>query len=316
VALSTLPVADVVIGLTSTKVAEATVSPTSLTFTSANGTTPQTVTVTGVADAVADGNQVFSITTAPATSVDPSYAGIDPPDVAGLNRDSATLPTLSIHSPAPANEGTGIDTPMSFSVTLAPSSTQTVTVSWQVIDGTAQAVSDIVFGESAGTLTFAPGETSKPIVVHVIGDKVPEQDETFTVRLFGANAVIGVDTATGTIINDDGMAGPCAPRPNITLSSRRTGTDQIVVTATAGNGNIKTIAFGSAATPIQNATVETINPGGIIQTYGTFTAPAGVTQQAFIVKRIAPNQPVMIQLVIEDGCGTWTTFVGAGATGF
>jgi hypothetical protein len=315
VALSTLPSADVTVGLTSNKPGEATVSPASLTFTSADGTTPQTVTVTGVADAVADGNQPFTIVTAPASSLDPSYAGIDPPDVAGQNQDAPTLPTLSIHA-ATVTEGTGVTTPMSFSVTLAPASTQPVTVNWQVVDGTAQATSDLAGGPMSGSLTFSPGETSKPIALLVVGDNIPEQNETFTVRLSGANAVIGTDTATGTIDNDDGTPGPCAPRPNITLTSRKSGTDQIVVTVTAGSGNIKTIAFGSAQKPIQNAIVETVNPSAIIQTYGVFTAPAGVTQQAFIVRRITPNQPVMVSLVIEDGCGAWTTFVGSGPTGF
>jgi hypothetical protein len=315
VALSTLPVADVTIGLSSSRPAEATVSPSSLTFTSADGTTPKTVTVTGVPDTVADGNQTFTIVTAPATSLDPAYAGIDPPDVAGLNQDSTTLPTLAIH-PSTVSEGTGTNTPMAFSVTLAPASTQQVTVNWQVIDGTAQVASDIAPGESAGMLTFAPGETSKSIVLHVVGDNVPEQNETFTVRLSGANTVIGVDSAFGTINNDDGTPGPCAPRPKVTLTTQRTGTDQLVVTVTAGSGTIQTIAFGSAAKPIQNATIETINPSGIIQSYGTFTAPAGVTQQAFIVRRIAPSQPVMVTLVIKDGCGDWTTFIGTGPAGF
>jgi hypothetical protein len=314
VALSTLPTADVTIGLTSSKPGEATVSPASLTFTSSDGTTPKTVTVTGVTDGVADGNHPFTIVTAPASSLDPSYNGIDPPDVFGLNQDSSTLPTLSIHS-ATVTEGTGVTTPMPFSVTLAPASLQSVTVSWQVIDGTAQAATDLASAPS-GALTFAPGETSKTIDLRVIGDNIPEQNETFTVRLFGANVVIGTDTATGTITNDDGAPGPCAPRPNVTLSIKKTGTDQIVVTVTAGSGTIKTIAFGSAQKPIENALVETLNPSAIIQTYGTFTAPAGVTQQAFIVRRIAPNQPVMVSLLIEDGCGTWPTFVGAGPTGF
>jgi CSLREA domain-containing protein len=64
VRLSTLPVADVSIALSSSQPNEATVAPGLLTFASANGTTAQTVTVTGLADAVADGNQVFTIVTA------------------------------------------------------------------------------------------------------------------------------------------------------------------------------------------------------------------------------------------------------------
>ena len=49
---------------------EGTVSPATLTFTPANWNTAQTVTVTGVDDAVDDGDIAYTIVTAPATSSD------------------------------------------------------------------------------------------------------------------------------------------------------------------------------------------------------------------------------------------------------
>src|SRR5207342_2580045 len=51
VVLNTMPTAPVTIALSSTNTAEGTVSPASLVFTPTNGTTAQTVTVTGVDDA-------------------------------------------------------------------------------------------------------------------------------------------------------------------------------------------------------------------------------------------------------------------------
>ena len=68
-------------GSTSSNTAEGTVSPASLTFTSANWNAPQTVTVKGVNDNVADGMQPYKIVTAAASSPDPLYNGINPPDV-------------------------------------------------------------------------------------------------------------------------------------------------------------------------------------------------------------------------------------------
>ena len=58
---------------------------------------------------------------------------------------------------------------------------------------------------SAGTLTFAPGETTKTITIVVNGDRARESNETFFVDLFGpsGNALIGVSRGTGTILNDD-----------------------------------------------------------------------------------------------------------------
>ena len=52
------------IALSSSDTTEGTVSPTSLTFTSANWNMAQTVTVTGVDDAIVDGNVAYTIVTA------------------------------------------------------------------------------------------------------------------------------------------------------------------------------------------------------------------------------------------------------------
>ena len=55
VVLNTQPTADVTIALSSSDTTEGTVSPASLIFTTANWNVAQTVTVTGVNDAVVDG---------------------------------------------------------------------------------------------------------------------------------------------------------------------------------------------------------------------------------------------------------------------
>lgn len=68
--LNTQPSADVVIGLSSSDTTEGAVSPASVTFTRDNYFMPATVTVTGVNDAVDDGDIAYTITTAPATSSD------------------------------------------------------------------------------------------------------------------------------------------------------------------------------------------------------------------------------------------------------
>ena len=77
VVLNTQPTADVTIALSSSDTTEGTVSPASLTFTTANWNVAQTVTVTGVDDAVDDGDVVYTIVTAPATSTDPNYTGVE-----------------------------------------------------------------------------------------------------------------------------------------------------------------------------------------------------------------------------------------------
>ena len=74
VRLQSQPASSVTVTLTSADVGEVTVSPPSVTFTPANWSTPQTVTVTGVDDLIADGTQVTNVTVAvdDASSDDPS----------------------------------------------------------------------------------------------------------------------------------------------------------------------------------------------------------------------------------------------------
>ena len=90
IVLNSQPTADVSIGITSDKTAEGTVDKSSLTFTSANWNTPQTVTVTGVDDLVVDGNVAYNIVTAAATSTDTNYSGVNAADVAVTNTDNDT----------------------------------------------------------------------------------------------------------------------------------------------------------------------------------------------------------------------------------
>ncbi|OZA85354.1 MAG: hypothetical protein B7X76_05605, partial [Azorhizobium sp. 39-67-5] len=93
-----------------------------------------------------------------------------------------------------------------FMVTLDKASTTPVTVRYATANGTAADGSD--YGGDSGTLTFAPGETSQMVHVHVGGDTAVEADETFTVTLTDATgATLGDAVATGTILNDDSAPG-------------------------------------------------------------------------------------------------------------
>ncbi|MGI9519013.1 MAG: proprotein convertase P-domain-containing protein, partial [Pirellulaceae bacterium] len=92
VVLDTQPAADVTIGITSADTTEGTVDPASLTFTPANWDSLQIVTVTGVDDAIEDGDIAYTIITAAATSADPEYNGLDADDVSVTNIDDDSPP--------------------------------------------------------------------------------------------------------------------------------------------------------------------------------------------------------------------------------
>ena len=88
VVLNTQPTGDVTIGISSSDTSEGTASTSSLTFTAANWNVAQTVTVTGVDDALVDGDVAYSIVTAAAVSGDTNYSGLDVDDVSLINTDN------------------------------------------------------------------------------------------------------------------------------------------------------------------------------------------------------------------------------------
>ena len=90
VVLTAQPTANVSTALSTSDATEGTVSPASLTFTTANWNTAQTVTVTGVDDFLDDGDIAYSIVTAAATSSDGIYNGINPSDVSVTTTDNDT----------------------------------------------------------------------------------------------------------------------------------------------------------------------------------------------------------------------------------
>ena len=110
----------------------------------------------------------------------------------------------------PANGGTVVDAglsgatvDMTFTINLdqAPTAaTGDVTVTYEVVDGTANAGSDYSVGvANPGTLTFAAGETSKTLTVTVNADAVIESNETVLLNLTGLSANANYDGAAHAI---------------------------------------------------------------------------------------------------------------------
>ena len=166
-----------------------------LTFTA--GMTSQTVQVVTKEDTDDEPDESFTVRLSSpnnATLMDNSGSGTitDDDDDAIID-----LPTLSIGD-ASADEGETA----SFGVTLAGTSTQTVTVAYQTFGGTAVEGTDYV--AASDTLTFAVGTTQQTIEVLTSEDTDDEPDESFTVRLSSpTNAILVDDSGSGTIRDDD-----------------------------------------------------------------------------------------------------------------
>ena len=130
VRLTSQPVAEVNLGLSSSDPTEGAVAPTSLTFTAGNWSAPQTVTVTGLDDFQVDGNVAYTIVTAAASSTDPNYSGLNPADVAVTNtdNDAAGVTIVASGGATQVTEGGATDT-YTLALTSQPTANVVITVS-------------------------------------------------------------------------------------------------------------------------------------------------------------------------------------------
>src|SRR5262249_25896281 len=96
----------------------------------------------------------------------------------------------------------GTESEAMFTVSLATPAALTVTVSFSTADGTAIAGSD--YTSTSGTLSFAPGVTSKVIRVPILNNTVGEPAEAFKMNLSGPlGAGITDGQGVATITDDD-----------------------------------------------------------------------------------------------------------------
>ena len=125
--LNSQPAANVTIGLSSSNPGEGVPNPAAVTFTPANWSTFQTVTVQGVDDFVDDGTVAYQIVTAPAVSADAHYNGLKGADVsaANLNNDTKGV-KLSVSAALVVVEGQGTN----FTVVLNSSPVAPVTITF------------------------------------------------------------------------------------------------------------------------------------------------------------------------------------------
>lgn len=119
----------------------------------------------------------------------------------------ALLPTLSIEDAEVEEGDPGSSLPAQLTVTLSNPSGSEVRVDWSVVGGTATEGSDYL--PAGGSLIFEPGEVSKTIELTIVGDDVPEVDETLEVELSSPEgATLAVATATLTIISGEALPIP------------------------------------------------------------------------------------------------------------
>ena len=164
------------------------------------GETSKTISVLVDGDRAGELNETFRVNIAVASGT----------AVLGDSQGTGTIvddePRVGITS-VTKNEGNSGTTPFVFTVTLSSASTATVSLNFATANGSAVTPDD--YTATSGSLSFAPGETSKTITVGVKGEKLREGQEVFYVNLSNAvGAYIpqswGVNIqGTGVVKNDD-----------------------------------------------------------------------------------------------------------------
>ena len=158
------------------------------TVTFAPGVTTQTITVPVVGDTLDEANETFVV-------------NLSAPQNATLGTPSQGTGTITDNDPTPSlriddlsvTEGNSGTVTATFTVTLSAASGRTVTVNYATSNGTATAASGDYLAAS-GTLSFAPGITTRTVAVTVNGDVLNEADETVNVNLSTASGATIADT--------------------------------------------------------------------------------------------------------------------------
>ncbi|MGE3329174.1 MAG: Calx-beta domain-containing protein, partial [Acidimicrobiia bacterium] len=176
------------------------------------GQTTLLVRTTVTDDALDENPETFTLTAVHVSGTLLSSADVT---ATGTITDDDPAPGLSINDVA-VNEAAGSAT---FTVTLDAPSGLTVTVDYATASGSATSGAD--FTATSGSLTFAPGETSKTVTVAITNDGTYEGLETFTVDLSNAANATFLDASGSGSITDDGTGpgGSDDDRPSLSIAN-------------------------------------------------------------------------------------------------
>jgi hypothetical protein len=253
VVLTAQPTADVSTGITSSDTSEGTVSPSSLTFTSVNWSTPQTVTVTGVNDDLDDGDIAYSIVTAAASSADSNYNNVNPGDVSVTNTDNDDPSIVVVTTPLATTEDGLTDT---FTIVLGSQPSAIVSVGLSSSD-----TSEATVSPSSLTFTTSNWNTPQTVTVTGVNDDLDDGDIEYTVITAAATSTdpsyngVNSDDVTGTNEDNDSAGLTVTNLSNNTTESGATGvfsvvlgtqpTDNVTMTVTSSDTSEGTVSKSS-----------------------------------------------------------------------
>jgi hypothetical protein len=236
------------------------------------GETSGTITILVNADQISEDTELFLVRLTGATGASISYYS----QAAGFIVNDDVPLSVSIGGSGTIVEGNSGTKELTVSITLSAASTTPVTVTYATANGTAAAGSDYL--AASGTVTFAPGETSKTITIAVNGDRLGEHDETFYVNLSGAtNATIANGQGVGTILDDE----PRISISDVTKAEGKKGQTTLftfTITLSAAYDQPVTMSFRTV-----NGTAKTSDNDYVSKT-GTLTFASGQTTKTITIE--------------------------------
>ena len=273
IVLNSKPSGNVAVGLSSSMPTEGTVSPAMVTFTATNWNAPQTVTVTGVDDAVADGNAPYLVRTAKAVSSDPGYSDLDGPDVKVTNNDDDSagfivMPTMGLTTTEKGDFAT-------FIISLTSRPTQNVRIAMVSTNPSEGSV-------SPASLTFTPENYRAPQTVTVTGvdDRIEDGNQIYRIATYNAESMdlgyngLPVPDVELTNTDDDsaGISVKTLTTPFETSEKADTATFTVVL-------NSQPAGMATVTIPISSTEVRegTVSPSQLVFTADNWNAPRTVT---------------------------------------
>jgi hypothetical protein len=211
-----------------------------------------------------------------------------------LDDDTATIAISDLAS----LEGTaGVPTSFNVPIGLSLPSSRPIAVQFVTVAGSAVPPAD--FAAASGTVSFAPGETSKVAVVAVVADALDEHDEGFSVQLSSpSGAPIADGEAQVSILDDDDNL--------LTVSDAQvvegTGTDPSL----AFQIHLSSPALEDVPVSYQTEAISAVAGGDFFLASGTAIVPAGQTSAVVIVEVVADSEvepTESLRLVVHDAPG-------------
>ncbi|MBF0238411.1 MAG: S-layer homology domain-containing protein [SAR324 cluster bacterium] len=288
VKLNTQPVANVILPLSSLNAKEILVSPSSLTFTSANWNGLQTVTLTGVDDAIEDGNQPVSIELGAAISSDPQYQGMDVPDVNVVNEDNDIAGFL-VTSPTGNVDESGKSVKVKIHLRTQPVAPVALTVqSSNVLEG-------IVLPAELN-FTEDNWNADQEVVVTGVADVIKDGHQEFLVKFLPSRSADP---------NYDGTQLKAIPLLNEDLNDARLLVSAVTGTANEDGGSATfTVSLSSQPTAPVNLKLQSskageirISPTALVLTPANWNAPQTITLTGVDDEAQDGHQAVTVQFL-------------------